>query len=161
MIEIRTERLTLRPVEMTEAANVAALITENISYWTSRIPWPYSTDDAKSWIAGAQPWEKLGIYLSNELIGTLSLPLSDDVEIGFIISENHRDKGFVTEAAKAGIEYTFNNFALNFISSSAHPENGASLRVHEKLGFKIIKETTHFWPNKNKDIPVILLRLTR
>ena len=161
MIFIETERLTIRPIEMREAADVAALITEDISRWTSQIPWPYSIDDAKSWLGGNEPWARLGVYLQDKLIGTITCPISDDAEIGFIISENHRNQGYTTEAVNAVIDYAFNAFSLNFISSSAHPENARSLRVHEKLGFKKHKDTTHFWPNKNKEMPVLLLRLTR
>ena len=159
MILLETARLTIRPVEMAEAPDVAGLITENISHWTSRIPWPYSLTDAKEWISTNRPWSRLGIYLKEKLIGTICCPISDDEEMGFIISEQHRNKGYITEAAREVIKFAFHNPALNYISSSAHPENTASLRVHEKLGFKKHKDTTHFWPNKNKEMPVILLRL--
>ena len=87
--------------------------------------------------------------------------MSDDDETGFIISENHRDKGYVTEAAKAVMEFAFQSFDLNFISSSTHPENVTSQRVHEKLGFKKLKDSTAFWPNKHKEMPVILYRLEK
>ncbi len=161
MISLETERLTIRPIEYAEAEDVAALITADISRWTSQIPWPYTVDDAIGWLTGNDAWARLGIYLQGKLIGTITCPVSDDQEIGFLISEEHRNKGYVTEAVGAVIEFAFDAFGLNFISSSAHPENERSLRVHEKLGFKKYKDAVHYWPNKKKDMPVILLRLTR
>lgn len=161
MIEIETERLFIRPVELTEAADVVSIISESSSRWTSQIPWPYQLSDAKEWITSNQPWARLGIYLEGKLIGTTRMPISDDDEIGFVIADEYRGKGYATEAVGEIIDYAFINFALDHISSSAHPENAVSLRVHEKLGFKVLKETTHFWPNKGHDMPVLLLRLGR
>lgn len=161
MIELHTERLILRPINIEEAPQVVDLITENISYWTSLIPWPYKLEDARSWILSSHPWERLGLYLEGKLIGTIRTPLSDEDEIGYFIGEEFQNKGYMFEAATAVINFAFENLHLNFISSSTHTQNEASIKLHEKLGFKCVRETMHFWPNKGKEMPVILWRLEK
>jgi RimJ/RimL family protein N-acetyltransferase len=160
-IELSTTRLLIKPIEHSEAADVAAMVTENISRWTSQVPWPYSTDDALSWLHSTPLWERLGIYSEGKLVGTIRMPLSDDDELGFFIAEEHQGKGYVTEAAQALIAFAFDSTGLNFMLSYCHPENAASIRVHEKLGFKKLKETMRYWPNKQREIPVILWRLEK
>ena len=160
MIELNTKRLVLKPIIIHEAPQVVDLITENISYWTSLIPWPYKLEDARSWIMNTDR-HKLGLYLQGKLIGTIRIPLSDEDEIGYFIGEEFQNQGYMFEAATAVINFAFENLALNFISSSTHTQNEASIKLHEKLGFKRIRETTHFWPNKGRDIPVILWRLEK
>jgi len=46
--------------------------------------------------------------------------------------------GFATEAGKAFIELGFNEFKLKKIVTLVQVENDASVRVLEKLGFKIV-----------------------
>ena len=161
MIELQTKRLLLNPINIDEAEHVTALITQNISATTSLIPWPYKLEDARRWLSSSHPWERLGLYLDSKLIGTIGTPLSAEDEIGYFIGEEFQNQGYMFEAATAVINFAFENIALNFISSSTHTQNEASIKLHEKLGFKRIRETTHFWPNKGRDVPVILWRLEK
>jgi RimJ/RimL family protein N-acetyltransferase len=161
MVEITTSRLLISPINISEAHLVAGLITEKICRWTAVIPWPYNITDANWWINNNIPQKRLGIYLlpAQILIGTISMPVADAEEVGFIINAKYEGKGYATEALRSVIDFVFNNSDLKFIDSAVHYENLASQRVHEKAGFKVIEYGEVFWPNKNSLIKTIKYRL--
>ncbi len=70
-------------------------------------------------------------------------------EMGYhISSDDHKRKGFMTEAVKAVIDYGFNNMGLNRIEAIISPNNIASLKTIEKFNFKkegYLKE--HYFSN--------------
>jgi [ribosomal protein S5]-alanine N-acetyltransferase len=61
--------------------------------------------------------------------------LSDDVQLSYQLSPGHWGRGYATEAARAVLEYTFQETRLDRVVAYAHPENVRSVRVIEKLGF--------------------------
>ena len=62
--------------------------------------------------------------------------LTGEVEIGYGILEEHRNKGYATEAAKAVVQFAFEQAGQEVLCAIVKPENIASRRVIEKLGFK-------------------------
>ncbi len=59
-------------------------------------------------------------------------------EIGYVLSPYYWNRGYMTEAAKAMIDYLF-SIGFNKIQIEAHIDNIASNKVIQKLGFKFIK----------------------
>ncbi|MFZ4762596.1 MAG: GNAT family N-acetyltransferase [Alphaproteobacteria bacterium] len=159
---IETERLYIKKSTLDKAAELAALITEKIAFWTSPVPWPYSLDDAKWWLEN-MPEGSMNLFLKSTdvMIGAFHLAQQDGESIGFYINEQWEGHGYITEAGKAAIHHIFMVQNLTHIVSSAHIDNPASIRVHEKLGFTKTGEEKRFWPNKNTDIPVVTFRLNK
>jgi [ribosomal protein S5]-alanine N-acetyltransferase len=56
-------------------------------------------------------------------------------ELGFHFLPNFWGKGIATEAAQTVIAYAFGPLALKGLFAGHHPENAASARVLQKLGF--------------------------
>ena len=56
-------------------------------------------------------------------------------ELGFHFLPNYWGKGLATEAAQTVIAYAFGPLALKGLFAGHHPENAASARVLQKLGF--------------------------
>ncbi|RHP81642.1 N-acetyltransferase [Eisenbergiella sp. OF01-20] len=54
---------------------------------------------------------------------------------GYGISEEYRNKGYVTEAARAVVRYAFEEAGLDMLAAIVKPENTASQCVIKKLGF--------------------------
>lgn len=67
-------------------------------------------------------------------------------DVGWFIDPNYQGNGYATEAAKAMIEYMFNEIEINKISSGAVKDNIGSCRIFEKLMFKKIGEEKHASP---------------
>ena len=61
-------------------------------------------------------------------------------DVGWFIDPNYQGKGYATEAAKAMIDYMFNEVEINKISSGAVKDNIASCKIFERLGFNKIGE---------------------
>lgn len=68
--------------------------------------------------------------------GPFVTPETGRIEIAWTISPLVHAKGFATEAAEASIEFTFAQSSLDKLDCYLRPDNAASRRVAEKLGFR-------------------------
>lgn len=57
-------------------------------------------------------------------------------EIGYDLGTTYWHKGYMTEALQAVLQHGFEKMELNRIEAIVYPENTASLRVLERLGFQ-------------------------
>ena len=55
---------------------------------------------------------------------------------GFHLRRDHWGRGYATEAARAAIRYAFEVLEVRALFAGHHPENQASPRVLQKLGFR-------------------------
>ena len=62
-------------------------------------------------------------------------PEYDWVDFGYRLARPYWGQGLATEAASAWVERAFGELKLSRLVSIVHPENRASIRVLEKLGF--------------------------
>lgn len=79
---------------------------------------------------------------NNEFLGWCGLKYDEEfeaVDIGYRLLQEHWNKGYATEAAKACIDYGFTTLGLKCIIGVAYIENKASIRVFEKLGIHFEK----------------------
>lgn len=84
------------------------------------------------------------------------------VEIGWRLSAGHHGRGYATEAARAVLDYGFEELNLAEIVSFTVPENQASRRVMEKIGMHYDSEFAH--PRLPLDHPLsrhVLYRISR
>jgi ribosomal-protein-alanine N-acetyltransferase len=88
----------------------------------------------------------LGVWAAEEsttgdLLGWFMLKkvMSDDPELGFMITESKWGNGFATEIAKELIDYAFNTLSNKRVIASTDKENTSSINVLEKIGMKKYK----------------------
>ena len=92
------------------------------------------------------PWSLRAIVLRSErrMIGYVNFhgaPGVNDtntdraVELGWTVFGSDRKRGYATETAIALMEWATEEHGVRHFISSTTPDNAASLRVHEKLGF--------------------------
>jgi [ribosomal protein S5]-alanine N-acetyltransferase len=82
---------------------------------------------------------------SGTAIGDSGLLVLEDygwIDLGFRLAQQHWGKGFATEAASAWVRRAFEELYLDRLGAFAHPKNGASIRVLEKLGFHAERHDT-------------------
>src|SRR4029453_16985029 len=75
---------------------------------------------------------------SSRPIGVAGLIVLDDpgwIDLGFRFAQPFWGRGFATEVARAWVSAAFERFDLTELGAFVHPDNAASLRVLEKLGF--------------------------
>ena len=70
------------------------------------------------------------------LCGLVVKPEQEEGELWYLLAPDRWGRGLVTEAAARLVEHAFADLALHRVWASCLPENPASARVLEKLGFR-------------------------
>ena len=68
--------------------------------------------------------------------GVVRAPGNDFDELIYVYHVAAWGKGYATEAGRAMIDYVFQQSSLDQIYATIHPDNQASIKVVEKLGFQ-------------------------
>ncbi len=144
--KIKTERLLLRPFELSDANEIQRLAGDkDIADTTLNIPHPYEDGMAEGWISMHRSKFEAGELVnfaivsnaSNELMGAVGLmivPQFERAELGYWIGKPYWENGYCTEACKAVLQYGFNTLKLNRIYAFHLSRNPASGRVMQKIG---------------------------
>ncbi len=144
MTIIRTNRLLLRPVERGDAPRFAELCNDrSIANNTSRIPHPYTAEDARNFVdyaiqATAKSNEFPFAVCRNDNIIACAGVLANSAksfELGYWVGADDRGKGIAGEAAAAVTCFAFEKLAATIVTAGYFIGNPASGRVLEKLGF--------------------------
>ena len=89
----------------------------------------------------------MSLKSNGEKIGTSGLvPLAgtDEIEIGYNLSEKYWRQGYGYECAMAWLRYGFETAGLERIVAVAHPDNTGSWRIMEKCGMRFEKTGRHY-----------------
>lgn len=148
IFRLETERLWLRWPRASDAPAFVALASDpDVALKTARIPHPFEPRHAQDFIIAARETNAVGAGLiltlapkrqPNDAIGLISAEgaaTRGATELGFWLGKPFWGQGLMTEAASAFVDLIFNISSVDKIVSSAAPDNAASLRVQEKLGF--------------------------
>ena len=88
-------------------------------------------------------WEfELAIVLKSEekVVGGVGLRIRNfthrEGDIGYVLNRRYWNRGIITEAARAMLDFGFGDLGLHRIYATCDPENRGSARVMEKLGMK-------------------------
>ncbi|MEM6623103.1 MAG: GNAT family protein [Pseudomonadota bacterium] len=159
--KINTPRLLLRGLQNTDAADIASLIGEwDVARMLARPPYPYTLDDAHSWLAQAvdYPWEYAIQRAGTEgLIGVVGVT----GHLGFWLGKPFWGQGYMTEAATAMIATYFEHAKSTKIISGAFADNPGSLAVQTKLGFVQTGRSRQYVPARGEEVDHIDLALRR
>lgn len=68
-------------------------------------------------------------------VGAMTTPETGRIEIAWSTIKDAWGKGYASEAAKAAMDFTFANSKLDALDCYLRPDNTASRRVAEKVGF--------------------------
>ena len=142
---LSTERLVLRPPQIDDVDDLSVLLADReIAEMTSRIPHPYSRDDAVAYVAriraGETPGHSYAVTLAENgrLIGMCSVEMrerSNGLEVGYWIGRKWWGHGYATEASKAVVDLAFKVTGTDEIFAACRVNNVGSRRVLLKQGF--------------------------
>ena len=145
---LETERLRLSVPQAADIPTIVELANNlNIAKYTQNLPYPYAEKDAIYWLnlaqQGMQNGSKLVLAIrekaTNTFMGGIGLHINDRhhrAELGYWIGEPFWGKGYVTEAARAMMQYGFEELKLNRIQAHYMKQNIGSGRVMEKAGMQ-------------------------
>lgn len=165
-LPIATEHLTLRPVQKSDANDMACLANDiRIAERLARIPYPYSLADAQAFIADCQKGLKQGNSVrlavvrrkDQKFIGMIGL----EEALGYWLGVDYWGQGYGKEAMKAFVYFCF--FVLNRdrVMCSTLEDNLASRKIFEGLGFTQIGLKQRLSPYYEGEKNLICYELTR
>ena len=131
---------------MSDAPDVQRLAANwRIADTTQNIPHPYEDGMAADWISTHEPKFKaneLAVFAitsntDDALVGAIGLTIDrsfDRAELGYWLGEPYWELGYCSEAAKAILQYGFEDLGLNRIHACYMARNPSSGRVLQKIG---------------------------
>jgi len=146
-LPIMTDRMVLRPPTAEDVEAIAAVAGAwSVSRFTGRIPHPYRVEDAVDWVhleAGTRArGQGLALLMTDQTDGTVMGAVGLDWketwpsgELGFWLGEPFRGRGLAEEAGRAVLRLAFETLGLSEVFATVHPDNTASQRVQDRLGF--------------------------
>lgn len=143
---LETQRLILRELNPNDAENFYKLnLNPNVIKYTGNSAFK-DINEAKDFLENYPDYKINGFgrwavieKSNNEFLGWCGLKYDknlDEPDIGFRFFEEHWNKGFATESAKACINFGFEKLHLQTIVGRAMTENIASIKVLEKIGLR-------------------------
>jgi ribosomal-protein-alanine N-acetyltransferase len=159
MLTLETERLTLRNWLETDVASYMLLSTD-VGYNCFSPPGRFlvrSPEEARDRIQeridlfDRQRLGKFPVFLkaTGEFVGTcgmepFELEGKSEVELGYRLCLKHWGHGYGKEAARAILEYGFGPLNRARIMAFVLPQNRASVKILENLGFMYQREFMHY-----------------
>ncbi len=143
---IETARLMLRPFEMSDAEAAFVWFGDPIVMRFTPMGPDKRIEETKAKLRffmkhqrehGFSKW-LISDRASGLAIGDSGLLFLEEygwIDLGFRFAQAYWGKGLATEVASAWVRSAFDEFGLSRLGAFVHPENVASIRVLEKVGF--------------------------
>jgi len=164
---LETERLQLRKPTLADVKAIARLASDRrVAENTRRLPHPYHDDHAIEFVRGTAGDYRGTVFLIERdfaPIGVVGVDWAqaETPELGYWLGVEHWGQGFGTEAARAAIDFTFEEFATEHLLAGARVTNPSSRNVLEKCGFQWSGVELHRFEALGSSAPVDRFRLSR
>jgi RimJ/RimL family protein N-acetyltransferase len=141
-MELRDGDLALRPWKEADAPAVyEACQDPEIQRWIPVIPRPYRMEDALAFVRGEIDSQArlFAITDAGRVVGAIGLRVDEangTGHIGYWCAPADRGRGLVTRALRRLCQHGFEDLGLGRLELITDPENAASQRVAEKVGFQ-------------------------
>ena len=146
MPEILTERLKLRAFRPGDLLRLLEAMQDwSVQQWLDTPPWPYGEADGRAWIdyvardhAEGRP-QHFAIAAGDDdrLLGCVSFEQTGGLPaLGYWLHPEAWGRGYAAEAARALTEQACEVLDYPAVCARTDPDNLASQRVLEKLGFR-------------------------
>ncbi|MFF2387550.1 GNAT family N-acetyltransferase [Agromyces sp. NPDC058104] len=147
---LRDGEVTLRPIRVRDAKALERVLLANrgwLRQWEATYPGGGSFIDARASIRNLLAHARSGhglpfvIEVDGQLVGQLNVSSISygslsSATIGYWVSEEVAGRGITPTAVALATDYCFGVLRLHRMEICIRPENGPSLRVVEKLGFR-------------------------
>ena len=141
---IQTGRLTLRPHRLSDADMIAESLSDfAVTRMLARVPAPYDRQDALDWLVEhtsglGVDWELAITEWDDAHIGCVGIELRHGRwHLGYWLNRYYWQRGYMSEAAEAVLERFSRRMPDVPVHSGVFADNPASLRLQEKLGFRM------------------------
>jgi ribosomal-protein-alanine N-acetyltransferase len=147
---LETERLWLRPLELSDAGQIQIIFPhwDVVQFLAGRVPWPYPADGAPTYcrdialpaVEREERWDWTLRLKSDpsRVIGSISLMRGENQNRGFWLGLPWQRQGLMGEACEAVTDYWFDVLKFPVLRSPKAVANEASRRISERQGMRII-----------------------
>jgi [ribosomal protein S5]-alanine N-acetyltransferase len=159
---LQTQRLILRPLELSDAEDLFALNKNpNVHKYLWQKPEEIIDESIKviEYVQRQYATNNIGRYATilketGEFIGWTGIKFVNDMEengntnffdYGYRLDEQFWNKGYATEASVFWLDYGFNKMMIDKMNAYTHAQNGASNHILQKVGMKFMED----YPDKN------------
>ena len=164
---LETERLVLRRPTLADVKAITALISDlRVSINLRRVPHPYFEEHAIEFVRSLAIEPRNTVFLieaDDAPVGVVGVDWRhpDAPELGYWLGVEFWGRGYGTEAARAVIDFTFEEFCIDTLFSGARVTNPASRNILEKCGFQWSGVELHRFEALGSSTPVDCFRLNR
>lgn len=159
-MSIATERLLLRPLELTDAPDIQRLAGDReVASTTRDIPHPYKDGTAEAWINACQEKITAGelvnfavaLRSNGSFLGVIGLHRDANgraAELSYWVGKPFWNQGYATEAVKAVLRHGLAELGLDRVDAAHFTRNPASGRVMQNAGMLhegFLKAHTEKW----------------
>ncbi len=171
--ELKTERLILRPMRMSDAKDLYAyardpevsrhvLWSAHTSVFQSRA---FLRSAIRQYRRGEPGSFAIVLQASGRMIGTVGFMWVDreykSAEVGYSLGRAYWNQGLMTEALRAVVAFGFDQLGLNRIEAQHETDNPASGRVMAHVGMQYEGTLRQRLKNKGKFVDVALWAILR
>ena len=151
-LEIRTERLLLRPVREGDEKEIHEYAGDKeitMMYYLPNETFEETLDfvkrNAEEWKSEDQTDFEFVIVYEGRIIGGCDSDLGHSADrsyatLGWIINKEYRKRGFASEAAAALLDFSFEKLGIEKVYAQCDINNPASYAVMRKIGMKCIND---------------------
>lgn len=152
MSVLETARVRLRPLRVTDAPAVSAMMTPNVSRWVATWPSPFSVEAATERLTRAMAANDAGTAFSRiaerksdtAAMGWLGIAVIDEAErigsMGYWLGEAFHGQGYLSEILRPFVAGAIAALRLNHLDAGAQADNAASLAALRRLGMQFVEE---------------------
>ena len=122
-------------------AMVAGCNDPDVAHWIPTIPHPYTAGDARAFIRGEvrDDHDAMAIELAGIVVGGIGMGVNAHdyrARLGYWVAADARGRGTCTRALRLLCRYALEDLGLQRVDLITDPDNVASQRVAEKVGFR-------------------------
>ncbi|MED5512908.1 MAG: GNAT family N-acetyltransferase [Pseudomonadota bacterium] len=136
--------ITLRDFVESDAKQLVAILNDMdvTQYLSTKIPSPYSYEDAQWWInEGSQSQLIKAVIFNDKLIGCVSVHPGEfefdrSGELGYWLAKEYWRQGITVKAASMLLETVFSKTKIARVFAYVCEDNPASMKVLQRLGFE-------------------------
>lgn len=140
--------ISLKVLEQSDAPALYAVVDRNRDYLRQWLPWVDGMKKVEDYQPVISMWRKqfadedgfeAGIFYQGKVVGMIGLQgikrNARKTSIGYWLDSDYQEKGIMTRACQALIDYAFQTLNLNRVEICCATENRKSRAIPERLGF--------------------------